>query len=51
MMRGKPFLQEAKADERSELLRRLANALAAKPPTQNFAAAEKHEAPKSTLQE
>jgi hypothetical protein len=51
MMRGKPFLQEAKGDERSELLRKLAIALTAKPIPHNFVCAEKPEAPKSTLQE
>ncbi len=51
MMRGKPFLQPAKSDERSELLRKLAVALKAKPIAQNMADTEKLEAPKSTPQE
>ena len=51
MMRGKPFLQPAKSDDRSELLRRLAIALKAKPITPNMAEGEKPEAPKSTRQE
>jgi hypothetical protein len=50
-MRGKPFLQESKSDERSELLRRLAIALTAKPIAHNLSGAEKPEAPKSTQQE
>jgi hypothetical protein len=51
MMRGKPFLQPVKGDDRSELLRRLAIALTAKPIAHNLAEAEKPEAPKSTPQE
>ena len=51
MMRGKPFIQETKVDERGELLRRLATALATKPIVQNSTSAEKLEAPKSTVQE
>jgi hypothetical protein len=50
-MRGKPFLQEAKGDDRSELLRRLAIALTAKPIAQNFTGSEKPEPAKSTPQE
>jgi hypothetical protein len=51
MMRGKPFLESAKDDERESLLRRLAIALSPKPYGDKNSTSEQSSGPKSTRQE